>query len=84
MSEGLIPFWEIDPYDDESGYTADQLDAAEFLHAMDNEGGLSSLLYYGVHAFPEDLRGLAQRTYLALENMEQAVRDWAAKKGVEA
>lgn len=79
-SNPLIPFSSIDP--DDSQWSEDQVEAAEFLSHMDNEGGLTGLLYYGVNAFPEELQGLAERTSLAIDYLRKAVDDWAAERGV--
>lgn len=80
MSE-LVDFGRIDP--DDSQWSEDQVEAAEFLSKMDWEGGLSGLLGYGGSSvFPEELQGLAERTHQALEHLRRAVDDWAAARGV--
>ena len=83
MNNELVGFWDIDPYDDVN-WTPEQREAAEFLSKRDSEGGTHGLLRWGgPEAFPEELQGLAKRTELALDYLQNAIRDWAAERGVQ-
>ena len=80
----LTPFSLIDPYDPESDYTDAQKEAAEFLTAMDYEGGMDGLyLYGGAEMFPEEIRHYAEAYGEAYEALSQAIDGWAAARGVE-
>ena len=88
----LIPFHQIDQYanecwDDDNNYIGPwsdaQLEAADFLGKMDNEGGIDGLYNYGgVSQFPEELRSLAYDFEVAYEALKEAINLWAAERGV--
>lgn len=80
----LVGFWEIDPDDEEAGYTEEQREAANFLAKRDWEGGTADLLSYGGHEyFPIPLRDLAMNAEDALNALNDAISEWAAERGVQ-
>lgn len=80
MSE-LIPFSQID--EDDSQYTEDQIEAADFLSKMDWEGGIDGLIQYGgASYFPTELQELAGEYELAYNKLSAAINQWAADRGV--
>lgn len=80
-TDNLIPFSQIDEYDDDR-WTPEQREAASFLSHMDWEGGITGLLFYSTDAFPEELREQAQFVYQAIEDLHREIDRWAAERGV--
>lgn len=79
----LVSFSDIDPDDDDASWTPEQIEAAEFLHKMDWEGGLDSLYQYGGSSyFPVELQELATAYGEAFDALRKAVDAWAADRGV--
>lgn len=62
---------------------AEQIEAAEFLHWMDHEGGMAGLLHRDTwRAFPEELQDLAHACQDALSELRNGINDWAKQRGV--
>lgn len=76
----LRAFSSIDIYDEPDERAKE---AAEFLQWADDEGGLAGLLWgHGVGVFPEDLQPMAARYEEMYNILFEAVRLWAAERGV--
>lgn len=85
----LIPFssiveeYEWDERDGPYPFTAEQVEAGNFLNKMDWEGGIDGLIGYGGwHYFPEPLQDLAKAYQDAHRALQKAINDWAAERGV--
>lgn len=78
----LIPFGIID--EDDSQWSEDQVEAANFLNKMDWEGGIDGLIGYGGwRIFPEPLQEIARDYERIHDELRNAVNSWAATRGVE-
>lgn len=79
-----ISFSEIDEFGAEPGqWTPEQIEAANFFHGLDWEGGISGLYGYGgAGEFPEEVRELAAAYGEAYERLHDAIEDWGKARGV--
>ena len=85
MSEDeLKGFWEFNTYGDEFFKLPQETqDAVEFLHWVDQEGGVMGLVHSrGNGVFPEELRDLAGKLDIAFDALSAELRIWAAKHGL--
>ena len=81
MSE-YISFSQIDP-DEPENWTPEQIEAADFFHKLDWEGGIDGLMSYGGPSyFPEEVRALAEVYETAFENLQNALTEWGKARGV--
>lgn len=80
MSE-YISFSEIDP--DDSQWSENQAEAAEFFHKMDWEGGIDGLYGYGgVESFPPEVQEYAAAYGKAYEDLKEVITAWGKARGV--